>query len=103
MAARLMALPADRTAAAMALAAATTGGNLQSFADGTAEWRYQVGMVAHPGLVAARLAAAGALTAPPAVAGTAGLIPPPARHAPGAAPPARPTTTRTGTRCCPPC
>lgn len=82
MAARLMGLPADRTAAAMAIAASTTGGNLQSFADGTDEWRYQVGMVAGTGLVAARLAAEGAVTAPHAVEGKAGLIRTMARKAP---------------------
>lgn len=82
MAARLMGLPADRTAAAMAIAASTTGGNLQSFADGTDEWRYQVGMVAGTGLVAARLAAEGAVTAPHAVEGKAGLIRTMARTAP---------------------
>lgn len=74
LAARLMALPAERTAAALALAASFTGGNLQAFADGTDEWRYQVGMVARSGLVAAELAAAGAVTAPYAVEGKAGLI-----------------------------
>jgi len=84
MAARLMDLPADRTAAAMAIAASTTGGNLQSFADGTDEWRYQVGMVANSGHVAARLAAEGAVTAPYAVEGKAGLIRTMARATPDA-------------------
>ncbi len=73
-AARLMDLSVEQTAAALALAASFTGGNLQAFADGTDEWRYQVGMVARGGLVAAELAAAGAVTAPYAVEGKAGLI-----------------------------
>lgn len=84
MAARLMDLPPAQTAAAMAIAASTTGGNLQSFADGTDEWRYQVGMVANTGHVAARLAAEGAVTAPHAVEGKAGLIRTMARAAPDA-------------------
>jgi len=74
LAARLMALDSKETAAAMALAASFTGGNLQAFADGTDEWRYQVGMVARSGLVAAELARAGAVTAPRAIEGKAGLI-----------------------------
>ncbi len=74
-AARLMELPADRVASALALAASFTGGNLQAFADGTDEWRYQVGMVARSGFVAAELARAGAVTAPHAIEGKAGLIP----------------------------
>lgn len=85
MAARLMALPPAQAAAAMAIAASMTGGNLQSFADGTDEWRYQVGMVANTGLVAARLAAEGAVTAPHAVEGKVGLIRTMARAAPDAA------------------
>lgn len=84
MAARLMALPPDRTAAAMALAASVTGGNLQSFADGTDEWRYQVGMVGRAALDAAMLAAEGAVTAPYAVEGKAGLIRTTARVEPDA-------------------
>lgn len=74
-AARLMDLPAERVAAALALAASFTGGNLQAFADGTDEWRYQVGMVARSGFAAAELARAGAVTAPYAIEGKAGLIP----------------------------
>ncbi len=85
LAARLMALSVEETAAAMALACSVTGGNLQSFAEGTDEWRYQVGMVARSGLVAAELAAAGAVTAPLAVEGKAGLIRTMARVEPDAA------------------
>ncbi|GAB5469572.1 MAG: MmgE/PrpD family protein [Rhodospirillales bacterium] len=85
LAARLMGLSAERTAAALSLAVAFTGGNLQSFADGSDEWRYQVGMVARAGLVAAELAKAGAVTAPLAVEGKAGLIRSLARVEPDAA------------------
>lgn len=84
-AARMLALPADRAASAMALAASFTGGTLQAFADGSDEWRYQVGMVARSGLVAAELARAGAVTAPYAVEGKAGLIRALARTEPDAA------------------
>lgn len=74
MAARLMDLPADRTAAALALAASFTGGILQSFTDGTDEWRYQLGWVGRSAFLAAELARAGARTAPHAIEGKVGLI-----------------------------
>ena len=54
---KLMELSAEQTAAALANAASFAGGLLQSFADGTDEWRYQVGVVARNGLVAAELPA----------------------------------------------
>ena len=61
---KLLALDAVQTAAAIANAASFSGGLLQSFADGTDEWRYQVGMVGRTGLVAAELARAGSISAP---------------------------------------
>ena len=72
-AARLMGLDADRCAAALANAAAFTGGNLQCFTDGTDEWRYQVGMAARNGLAAVELARAGSRSAPGAFEGKAGF------------------------------
>ncbi len=72
-AARIMELDAERTAAALANACSFTGGILQSFTDGTDEWRYQPGIVAHSGLVAAELAKAGSISAPCAIEGKAGL------------------------------
>lgn len=72
-AARMMELSAERTAAAIGNAASFTGGILQSFSDGTDEWRYQVGWAARSGLLAAELAAAGSVTAPHAIEGSAGL------------------------------
>ena len=72
-AAKLMELSAEQTAAALANAASFTGGILQSFADGTDEWRYQVGVVARNGLVAAELARAGSVSAPNAFEGKSGL------------------------------
>ena len=72
-AARLMELDARRTAAALSTAVSFTGGVLQSFADGTDEWRYQPGVIARNGLAAAELARAGAVAAPHAFEGKAGL------------------------------
>ena len=73
-AARLMRLDATKTAAAVANAASFTGGVLQSFADGTDEWRYQPGLVARNGLAAAELARAGSVSAPHALEGKVGLV-----------------------------
>lgn len=70
---RLMKLNEERLAAALANAASLTGGILQSFSDGTDEWRYQVGVVARNGLLAAELANAGSISAPNAFEGSAGF------------------------------
>ncbi len=72
-ASHVMGLDATVTGAAVAMAASLTGGVLQSFADGSDEWRYQPGMVAANGLAAAELARAGAVSAPFALEGKAGL------------------------------
>jgi len=71
--ARLMQLSTEQTAAALENAVSLTGGVLQSFADGTDEWRYQVGAVARNGLVAAELARAGSIAAPHAFEGKSGF------------------------------
>ena len=73
-AAKLMDLPEERIAAALANAASFAGGILQSFSDGTDEWRYQVGMAAQIGLAAAELARAGSVSAPHAIEGKAGFV-----------------------------
>lgn len=73
-AARLMDLSEEQTAAALANAAAFSGGTLQSFSDGTDEWRYQVGIAASNGLRAAELARAGSVSAPRAFEGAAGFV-----------------------------
>lgn len=73
-AARLMGLNESQTAAAMSNAASFAGGILQSFTDGTDEWRYQVGMAARNGLMAAELAKAGSLSATNALEGRKGFI-----------------------------
>ncbi len=72
-AAKLMELSAEQTAASLANAVSFAGGLLQSFADGTDEWRYQVGVVARNGLVAAELARAGSVSAPNAFEGKSGF------------------------------
>ena len=73
-ASRLMGLDAAATAAALANAASFSGGVLQSFADGTDEWRYQPGIAARNGLTAAALARAGSVSAPLALEGKAGFV-----------------------------
>lgn len=71
---KLMGLSGERLAAAIANAASFSGGILQSFADGTDEWRYQVGATARAGWLAAELAKAGSVSAPHALDGPKGLI-----------------------------
>ncbi|WP_454695869.1 MmgE/PrpD family protein [Achromobacter aegrifaciens] len=71
--ARLWRLSVDRTAAALSNAASFTGGILQSFGDGTDEWRYQVGMAGRNGLAAAALAAHGSVSADGAFEGASGF------------------------------
>ena len=71
---KLMGLGEDRLAAALSNAVSFAGGVLQSFADGTDEWRYQVGVVARNGLVAAELARAGSVSAPNAFEGKTGFV-----------------------------
>ena len=71
--AKLLGLDEPGIDAAIANATSFTGGVLQSFADGTDEWRYQVGVVARVGLVAAELARAGSVSAPNAIEGKSGL------------------------------
>ncbi len=72
--ARLWRLPVDRCAAALSNAASFTGGILQSFGDGTDEWRYQVGMAGRNGLAAATLAAKGSVSAEGAFEGKSGFV-----------------------------
>ncbi|MHB8668380.1 MAG: MmgE/PrpD family protein [Burkholderiales bacterium] len=71
---KMLELSEPQLAAALANAAAFSGGILQSFADGTDEWRYQVGVAARLGLVAAELARAGSVSAPHAYEGPSGLV-----------------------------
>ena len=73
-ASRLMGLDAEQAAAAMANAAAFAGGTLESFDEGTDEWRYQVGVAGRIGYVSAHLAQAGSVSAPRAFEGRAGFV-----------------------------
>ena len=73
-AARLFELDPDTTARALSNAASFTGGVLQSFADGSDEWRYQPGISARNGWAAAELARAGSSSAPHAFEGRNGLF-----------------------------
>lgn len=70
----LFKLSIDQTAAALSNAASFTGGILQSFDDGTDEWRYQVGMAARTGWMATELARAGSVSAPRAFEGRNGFV-----------------------------
>lgn len=72
--ARLWKLDVGRTTAALANAASFTGGILQSFGDGTDEWRYQVGVACRNGMAAAALAAQGSVSAPNAFEGRSGFV-----------------------------
>jgi len=67
-------LSAQQTAAALANAASFAGGILQSFDDGSDEWRYQVGMAARSGWLAAELALAGSVSAQQAIEGPHGFV-----------------------------
>ena len=67
-------LNAAQSAAALANAASFAGGILQSFDDGTDEWRYQVGMTARNGWLAAELALAGSVSADHAIEGRHGFV-----------------------------
>ncbi len=73
-AAKLMGLNESQIAAALANAASFAGGVLQSFVEGTDEWRYQVGMAGRNGLAAAELARAGSVSGPAAREGKSGFI-----------------------------
>ena len=73
-AAKVMHLSATQTAAALSNAASFAGGTLQSFSDGTDEWRYQPGIAGQLGYAAALLAAAGSVSAPYAFEGPTGFV-----------------------------
>jgi len=71
--AKAMRLSVTQTASALAHAAAFTGGTLQAIADGTDEWRYQMGVAVRRGMEAAALAKAGALGSQDALEGRHGF------------------------------
>ena len=71
--ARLLDMDAERTCAALGNAVSFSGGLLQTFAEGTDEWRYQVGATAQAGWTAAELARAGSVSIREAFEGAKGL------------------------------
>jgi 2-methylcitrate dehydratase PrpD len=73
-AARMLRLPLPQIDAALANAAGFTGGTLQSIPEGSDEWRYQVGVAARTGLLAAMLAQQGSVSARHAIEGPQGFI-----------------------------
>lgn len=73
-AAKAMDLSVEQTGAALANAASFAGGTAQSLAEGSDEWRYQVGQAAASGLLAAQLATDGSVSAQHAFEGAAGFV-----------------------------
>lgn len=71
--ARVLGLDASGTANAIAIAASFSGGLNQAWIEGTSEWRWELGMAARNGVVAARLAATGAQGASRWLEGAAGF------------------------------
>lgn len=73
-AARVQRLPAERIAAAAAIGSNFAGGLTEAFSHGGSEPYFQAGMAAQQGVVAARLAAGGARTAPTMFEGANGFL-----------------------------
>jgi hypothetical protein len=71
--ARVLDLDEDGTTHAIAIAASFAGGLSQTWIEGTSEWRWELGMAARNGVVAARLAASGARGAAQWFEGPAGF------------------------------
>jgi len=71
--ARLLGLDARATAHALGMAASAASGTNQTWVSGTQEWQMQLGLASRNGILAARLAAAGATAAPDALEGSAGF------------------------------
>lgn len=69
----LLGLDATATANAIAIATSFSGGLNQAWIDGSTEWRWELGMSSRNGILAARLAAAGAHGARQAFEGAAGF------------------------------
>jgi 2-methylcitrate dehydratase PrpD len=71
--ASLLRLDAEATADAIAIATSFAGGLGQAWIDGSSEWRWELGMAARNGILAAQLAAVGEHGAPDAFEGAAGF------------------------------
>ncbi|WP_165978944.1 MmgE/PrpD family protein [Antarcticimicrobium luteum] len=72
-AARLFHMPPEQICAALGNAVSFSGGLLQTFAEGTDEWRYQVGVTAQAGWAATELARAGSVSLRRGYEGAKGL------------------------------
>ncbi|CAN5389415.1 MmgE/PrpD family protein [soil metagenome] len=72
-ASRLIGLSAAQTAHALAIATMHSGGTMQCWEEGTPEWRLQVANASRSGIVAAKLAEAGATAAAGSLDGNSGL------------------------------
>ena len=72
--ARVLGLDEQRTTDAIAIASSFAGGLSQAWIEGTSEWRWELGMAARNGVVAARLAASGARGAAEWLEGPAGFV-----------------------------
>lgn len=70
---RLYRMDPERTCAALGNAVSFSGGLLQTFAEGTDEWRYQVGATAQAGWTATELARSGSVSIRKAYEGPKGL------------------------------
>jgi 2-methylcitrate dehydratase PrpD len=71
---RVLGLDAERLASALSLASAFAGGTTESFAAGSMEWHFENALASQSGLLAATLAAAGAVGADSAFEGDAGFL-----------------------------
>ncbi len=71
--ARVLGLDKERTTDAIAIASSFAGGLSQTWIEGTSEWRWELGMAARNGVLAARLAATGARGAAEWLEGAAGF------------------------------
>jgi len=73
-ASRLFKLSEEQTINALGFAAAFAGGTLETFAAGTMEWRFEVGVASREGIMSALLAKNGGKSAPTAIEGPTGYL-----------------------------
>jgi len=73
-ASKLFKLTEEQTINAVGFAAAFAGGTLETFAAGTMEWRFEVGVASREGIISALLAKNGGKAAPTAIEGPMGYL-----------------------------
>jgi 2-methylcitrate dehydratase PrpD len=73
-ASKLFNLSEEQTIHALGFAAAFAGGTLETFAAGTMEWRFEVGVASREGIMSALLAKNGGKSAPTAIEGPTGYL-----------------------------